>query len=156
VRREYVFSGTWNVEAPPPLVHQLLVNLEHYPEWWPQVLAVASLGPDDARVLCRSTLPYTLDLRLHAVRRDPLRLEIAMTGDLEGGAAWNLTDLGPRTRLDFVQEVTVGGWLALVSPALRPVLRWNHARMMAGCVEGLRARLLGSGHGPDAEAGSTH
>jgi hypothetical protein len=137
-------------------VHEALVDLERYPEWWPQVLAVASLGPDDARVLCRSTLPYTLDLRLHAVRRDPLWLEVAISGDLEGLAVWTLTDLGGRTRLDFAQAVTVGGWLALVSPALRRLLRWNHARMMAGCVEGLRGWLLGSGHGPDAEAGSTH
>ena len=36
----------------------------------------------------------------------------------------------------------VGGWLAAVSPVVRPVLRWNHGRMMGGCVEGLRSRLV--------------
>jgi carbon monoxide dehydrogenase subunit G len=141
VRRGYAFSGTWTIDAALPRVHEVLVDLEHYPEWWPQVRAVASLGTDDARVLCRSVLPYTLDLRVRAVRRDPSRLEVRITGDLDGMAAWRLTDLGRRTRLDFVQEVTVGGWLALFSPVVRPVLRWNHARMMAGCVEGLRSRL---------------
>lgn len=141
MRRGYAFSGTWTVDAPLPDVQGVLVDLEHYPEWWPQVRAVASLGADDARVLCRSTLPYTLDLRVRAVRREPSRLEVAITGDLDGRASWRLTDLGRRTRLDFVQEVTVGGWLALVSPVVRPVLRWNHARMMAGCMEGLRGRL---------------
>ena len=114
--------------------------LERYPEWWPQVLAVASLGPDDARVLCRSALPYTLDLVLHAVSRDPDRLEVDITGHLEGTAAWRLTDLGGATRLVFTQEVTVGGWLGVVSVLARRVLRWNHARMMAGCIEGLRTR----------------
>jgi carbon monoxide dehydrogenase subunit G len=142
VRRGYSFSGTWTVDAPLPHVQTVLVDLEHYPEWWPQVRAVASLGSNDARVLCRSALPYTLDLRLHAVRRDASRLEVAISGDLDGIAAWRLTDLGRRTRLDFMQEVTVGGWLALVSPVVRPLLHWNHARMMAGCVEGLRARLV--------------
>lgn len=142
MRRGYAFSGSWTVDAPLPHVQEVLVDLEHYPEWWPQVRAVASLGADRARVLCRSALPYTLDLEVHAVRRDPSLLEVAITGDLDGTAAWRLTDLGRRTRLDFVQEVTVGGWLALLSPCVRPLLRWNHARMMQGCVSGLRTRLL--------------
>jgi carbon monoxide dehydrogenase subunit G len=142
VRVGYAFSGTWTVDAPSPAVQGVLVDLERYPEWWPQVRAVGSLGEDDALVLCRSALPYTLELRLHAVRREPSRLEVAITGDLDGTASWRLTDLGRRTRLDFTQEVTVGGWLAMLSPVVRPLLRWNHARMMAGCVEGLRERLV--------------
>ena len=142
MRRGYAFSGTWTVDAPVPRVQAVLIDLEHYPEWWPQVRAVASLGTNDARVLCRSALPYMLDLRVRAVRREPSCLEVRITGDLDGMAAWRMTDLGRRTRLDFVQEVTVGGWLALVSPVVRPLLRWNHARMMAGCVEGLQDRLV--------------
>jgi hypothetical protein len=159
VRRAYTFTGSWTVDAPMALVQQTLVDLEHYPDWWPQVLAVASLGPDDARVLARSTLPYTLDLHLHAVRRDAGRLEVAISGDLDGVASWRLTELDRRTALDFRQDVTVGGWLALVSPAMGPLLRWNHGRMMAGCLDGLRRRLatsgdLGSEDVPDQEAGA--
>ncbi|HEX4687296.1 MAG TPA: SRPBCC family protein [Nocardioides sp.] len=142
MRRGYAFSGTWKVDAPMSTVQEVLVDVEHYPEWWPQVRAVASLGADDARVLCRSVLPYTLDLHVHAVRRGPSRLEVAIAGDLDGMASWRLTDLGRRTRLDFAQEVTVGGWLAALSPVVRPILRWNHARMMAGCMEGLRDRVV--------------
>ncbi len=142
MRRGYAFSGSWTVDAPLPRVHEVLMDLEHYPEWWPQVRAVASLGRNDARVLCRSALPYTLDLVLHAVRREGTRLEVRITGDLDGVAGWRLTDLGRRTRLDFVQEVTVGGWLAALSPVVRPLMRWNHDRMMAGCVEGLRSRVV--------------
>ena len=138
MRRGYAFSGSWTVEAPLPRVREILLDLEHYPDWWPQVRAVASLAPHDARVLCRSRMPFTLDLVVHAVRREETRLEVRITGDLDGMASWRLTDLGRRTRLDFAQEVTVGGWLALASPVLRPVLRWNHAQMMAGCVDGLR------------------
>jgi carbon monoxide dehydrogenase subunit G len=142
VRRDYAFSGSWTIDAPAARVHEVLVDLEYYPQWWPQVRAVASLGPDTARVLCRSALPYTLDLVLHAVRRDQERLEVRIRGDLDGVATWRLIDVGRRTRLDFTQEVTVGGWLAAISPLVRPVLRWNHARMMRGCVEGLRRRLV--------------
>lgn len=142
MRRGFAFSGSWTVDAPLARVQGVLVDLERYPEWWPQVVAVASLGANDARVLCRSALPYTLDLVLHAVRREPALLEVRIRGDLEGMAAWRLADLGRRTRLDFSQEVTVGGWLAAVSPVVRPVLRWNHGRMMGGCVEGLRGRVV--------------
>jgi carbon monoxide dehydrogenase subunit G len=137
VRATYTFSGTWDVPAPPAAVHAVLVDLEHYPDWWPQVVAVASLGPDDARVLCRSTLPYTLDLVLHAVSRSISRLEVAVSGDLSGSVGFSLTPAGGGTRLDLDQEVRVDGLLAVASSVLGPVLRWNHHRMMAGCVAGL-------------------
>lgn len=136
----YAFSGSWHLLAPPGEVHAVLVDLEHYPDWWPQVRAVASLGPDDARVLCRSVLPYTLDLVLHAVDRSPDRLEVAVTGDLEGSVRFALADEDGGTRLDLDQQVSVGGVLGLASSVVRPVLRWNHHRMMQGCVEGLGRR----------------
>jgi hypothetical protein len=143
--RSYRFAETWALPAARSRVHDVLVDLEHYPEWWPQVRGVASLGPDDAWVVCRSVLPYTLDLVLHAVRRDEGLLEVALHGDLEGTASWRLTESaterGPVTRLDFEQRVSVDGWLAAVSTVAAPLLRWNHARMMAGCRRGLETRL---------------
>ena len=143
----FAFGGRWFVPAPPIAVHDVLVDLEHYPEWWPQVVAVASLGPDDARVLCRSVLPYTLDLVLHATDRSPSRLEVGVSGDLSGSVRFTLApaDGGRGTDLHFDQEVTVRGLLGLASYAARPVLRWNHHRMMAGCVAGLSARVAGAG-----------
>jgi carbon monoxide dehydrogenase subunit G len=142
VSASYSFAGTWTVPATPAQVHEVLVDLERYPRWWPQVLAVASLGPDDARVLCRSALPYTLDLLLHARSRDVTRLEVGIDGDLRGRARWDLAATSEGTRLDFAQEVSVSGWLGRISPLLGPVLRWNHDRMMAGCIEGLSERVV--------------
>ena len=78
--KAYEFRETWEVAAPVDDVHDVLVDLERYPAWWPQVVAVASLGPDDARVLCRSALPYTLDLVLHAVSREAPTLEVEVAG----------------------------------------------------------------------------
>ncbi|WP_243056896.1 SRPBCC family protein [Nocardioides sp. SR21] len=143
MRATYTFSGSWSVPAPPSAVHAVLVDLERYPSWWPQVVAVASLGPDDARVLCRSVLPYTLDLVLHAVSRSPARLEVAVSGDLSGSVRFSLTPSGPGTRLELAQEVEVDGLLAAASSVLSPVLRWNHHRMMAGCVDGLASAAAG-------------
>jgi hypothetical protein len=105
------------------------------------VRAVASLGPDDAWVVCRSVLPYSLELVLHAVSREGPVLEVAVSGDLNGYVRWRLSEEGAGTRMDLEQEVTVPGLLGVASYAMRPVLRWNHHRMIVGCVTGLRERL---------------
>ena len=136
-----MFADAWSVAAPVDAVAAVLVDLEHYPRWWPQVRAVARLGPDAAWVCCRSSLPYTLDLVLDAVSRTPPVVEVAISGDLDGFARFTLTPESTGTRLDFRQEVTARGALALASYVGRPVLVWNHRRMMAGCREGLAARL---------------
>ncbi len=139
--RSYQFTGEWWLAAPPGEVSAILTDLEHYPEWWPQVVAVASLGPDDAWVVCRSVLPYSLDLVLHAVHRDPPLLEVAISGDLDGVVRFRLTPERGGTLLVLDQRVGVRGLLVGLSPLLRPLLRWNHHRMMDGGVEGLRHRL---------------
>jgi len=140
--KTYEFHESWEVAAPLDDVRDVLVDLERYPAWWPQVVAVASLGPDDARVLCRSTLPYTLDLVLHAVSREAPLLEVRVAGDLTGTVRWRLSPTAGGTHLDFTQEVTVQGrLLGLASYLARPVLAWNHDRMMAGCLAGLRREV---------------
>ena len=139
----FEFRGTWTVAAPLAVVREAVVDLEHYPEWWPQIRAVAKLGPDDAWVRCRSALPYTLDLMLHAVSREGTVLEVEVSGDLDGVVLWRLAPDGEGTRMDFEQRVAVSGPLALGSYVARPLLRWNHQRMMLGCIAGLRRRLAG-------------
>ena len=139
---DYEFRGSWTLPAPLEAVREAVVDLEHYPDWWPQVRAVVKLGPDDARVLCRSALPYTLDLTLHAVSREGTVLEVAVSGDLHGSVRWRLAPTAEGTRMDFEQRVEVSGALALASYVARPLMRWNHERMMAGCVAGLRERLV--------------
>jgi len=138
----YSFRDEWAVPFPRARVAAVLLDLEHYPEWWPQVRAVAKVTDDDARVLCRSALPYTLDLWLHAVHREAHLLETTVTGDLDGVVRWRLADDDGGTRMRFEQDVRVTGrLLGLASSVARPLLRWNHDRMMAGCLEGLRRRL---------------
>jgi len=141
VRASYTFSDAWHLDATPERVRDVVVDLEHYPEWWPQVVAVASLGADDAWVRCRSALPYTLDLVLHAASRELPVLEVGVSGDLDGTVRFALSPSYGGTLLRLEQEVSVAGWLGVLSPLVRPVLVWNHDRMMRGCVSGLRRRL---------------
>ena len=142
--RGFHFESTWEVAAPLTEVHAVLVDLERYPEWWPQVLAVGRVDDETARVLCRSVLPYTLDLVLGVVHRDLDRLETTISGDLTGSASWRLSPVTGGTRLDYEQDVDVTGrLLAALARPLGPALRWNHGQMMAGCREGLRLRVSG-------------
>ena len=138
--RRYTFSHHWVVPAPADRVQQVLADLEHYPDWWPQIRAVAKIDDDNARVVCRSVLPYDIDLLLTAIRREPLGLETILSGDLEGTARWRLHPDGDMTRLDYEQDVLVTGrLLGLLSVALRRPLALNHDKMMAGCRDGLAA-----------------
>jgi len=141
VTPSYSFREQWTVAADPEAVRSVLVDLEHYPAWWPQVVAVAKVSDDDAVALCRSVLPYTLELRLHALSRELPTIEVGVDGHLRGSVRWTLEPFGEGTRLVWQQEVTVHGWLAAPAAVARPLLRWNHARMMRGGRLGLEARL---------------
>ena len=150
---DYRFAHTMTLPAPPEAVHAVLVDLEHFGDWWPQVRAVASLGPDDALVVARSVLPYDLELHLHAQSREPGLLRVAISGPISGYAQWRLTALDDTTapvgtRLDFEQRVQAEGRaFALASHLFKPLLRWNHQRMMRGAQEGLE-RLFSPGTRP--------
>ena len=138
----FSFHADWVVAAPVDEVQGVLVDLEHYPEWWPQVRAVAKIDDDHARVLCRARLPYTLDLVLTAVRREPRLLETGIEGDLIGVARWRLTEADGGTRLEYAQDVVLARRpLRVTAGLLRPVMEWNHRAMMSGCLVGLRRRL---------------
>ena len=136
--RRYTFRHGGTVAAPAERVQEVLGDLEHYPDWWPQVRAVAKIDDDNARVICRSVLPYDIDLLLTATRREPLVLESVLSGDLDGTARWRLFPEDGGTRLEYEQDVLVTSrLLGVLSVVLRRPLAWNHDRMMIGCRDGL-------------------
>lgn len=135
----YTFTHDCVVATSRTEVRERLLDLEHYPEWWPQVRAVARIDDDNALVVCRSVLPYDLELHLTAVSRGEDLLEVGIGGPLRGWAQWRLHDEGPdRTRLAYEQQVQVEARaLRVASYLARPLLVWNHARMMRGAEQGL-------------------
>ena len=124
-------------------MHDVLVDLEYYGAWWPQVRAVAKLDEDHALVVCRSTLPYDLELELTAVSRATDVLEVEIDGPIRGWARYHLDERSPGvTVLRCEQEVyAVSRTMLVASYVARPLLVWNHGRMMRGLETGIRARL---------------
>lgn len=138
---DYRFTSQWVVPASPGRTFDVLADVLGYPDWWPQVRAVARVDDSTVRVVCRSVLPYDLDLLLTRVVEDRHRgvLEASIEGPLRGWSRWTLQPAGgAATRLDYEQEVTTSGrLLGVASRVARPVLVANHAWMMRGGRRGL-------------------
>jgi hypothetical protein len=143
--RRYRFTSSFNLAAPVQEVHGVLLDLERYGDWWEQVRAVGKLDEDRALVVCRSTLPYDLDLELTAVSRAVELLEVTIDGPIRGWARYRLTEARPGvTSLRYEQDVRAESRLmGFASYVVKPLLVWNHHQMMAGAERGLRARLEG-------------
>jgi hypothetical protein len=153
--RDFGFSNSFTLEASQTRVHDVLLDLERYIEWWPQVRAVGKLDDDRALVLCRSRLPYDLELVLTAVSREQGHLEVAIDGPITGWARFRLDEGSSRssgtprrssevetTEVVFEQEVRADAPAFVVaSYVVKPLLRWNHDQMMRGLLEGIRQRV---------------
>ena len=160
----YRFSSTFTLEAPRERVHDVLVDLEHYGDWWPQVRGVAKIDDDHALVVCRSALPYDLELELTAVSRwtstcsrwPSTARSVAARRTTSTRCRQDPSVKGPgATRLRFEQEVRAEAPLFVVaSYVVKPLLVWNHQRMMRGAERGLRARLCCRGQPSAARAAS--
>ena len=157
--RRYRFTSSFNLAAPRERVYDVLVDLEFYGEWWPQVRGVGKIDDDHALVVCRSVLPYDLELALTAVSRATDLLEVEIDGPIRGWARYHLdvapgSEDDPDTSLRFEQEVYAEAPLmVLASYVAKPLLSWNHHRMMRGAEKGLRA-LLEPGQASAATAAS--
>jgi uncharacterized protein YndB with AHSA1/START domain/mannose-6-phosphate isomerase-like protein (cupin superfamily) len=143
--REYVFVDEWDVAAPREAVFAALADSRSYPRWWrPVYLDVTSDG-EPARVGAEShqhfkgRLPYHLRTRSRITRVEaPAVLEADVDGDLRGHGTWTLTDTGGGTHVRFDWRVFADRpLLRLLTPLLRPALRWNHAWAIARAREGL-------------------
>jgi hypothetical protein len=99
--------------------------------------------------VCRSALPYDLELHLHAESRAPDLLRVSIDGPIRGFAAWRIAAYDGGTRLDFEQQVrAVAPSFVLASYLVRPLLRWNHQQMMLGAEQGLAQRFGALRDGP--------
>jgi uncharacterized protein YndB with AHSA1/START domain/mannose-6-phosphate isomerase-like protein (cupin superfamily) len=143
--REYVFVDEWDVAAPREPVFAALADARTYPEWWkPVYIEVDAEGEPalgkESRQHFKGRLPYHLHTRSRIVALEaPHVIEGEVDGDLRGHGRWTLTDTpGGGTHVRFDWRVHADRrLLRILTPVLRPALRWNHAWAIARAVEGL-------------------
>jgi len=88
----------------------------------------------------KGRLPYHLHTRSVIAELDPPRSVTAdVDGDLRGRGTWTLTptpERGTHVRFDW-QVHADRRLLRVLTPVLRPMLRWNHSWAIARAIEGL-------------------
>jgi uncharacterized protein YndB with AHSA1/START domain len=142
--RPYVFVDQWDVAAPPEAVFSAIADARTYPVWWrPVYIDVESDGPaelgKESRQHFKGRLPYHLHTRSVITELDPPRTITAeVDGDLRGVGTWTLTPIATGTHLRFDWQVHADRrLLRVLTPLLRPALRWNHDWAIARATEGL-------------------
>ena len=143
----------WEVDASLDRVWDALLLVGDWPTWWRGFRAVERLKSGDPsgvgmriRQHWRSLLPHTMVIELEIARVERHRLLAARaSGDMTGSCAWGFVDLGDRTRVRFVFDVSpTRWWMNLPVPFAERVFAWNFDAIMRWGSEGL-VRLLGTG-----------
>src|SRR5690606_38143084 len=145
VVNHYRFHSLWTLTAPAPVVYRVLVRIDDYPRWWPQVRAVTRIDDTAGTARIRSVLPSDLVVVLREERRDPAAgiLEVTLTGDIDGRARWTVTPAeggGCLARYEQEAEVRKPLLRRLAVPA-RCLFRANHTVMMRAGRRALAAYL---------------
>ncbi|PZS18595.1 MAG: polyketide cyclase [Pseudonocardiales bacterium] len=140
----YLFRSEWRIAAHADQVYATLADVASYPSWWPQVHAARQLDDASGELRCRSLLPYDLVFLIRREVEDGADriLRATLDGDLAGSSQWTITPDGSGTLAVFDEDVVVRkALIRLAGPLARPVLRFNHDRMMQAGERGLRDHL---------------
>ena len=148
---DYVFVTLWRVAGNVDRVYRVLVDIENYPRWWPEVyLQVEPLTPlektigDRVRLLTRGKLPYKIRWQSEIVQANPPRgFMIRAAGDFDGRGNWALKQEGSDVVLTFDWRLRVQKRLIRsLSWVFKPLFRWNHRWAMARGREGLSREMM--------------
>lgn len=151
----YELVTIWRLDAPLDAVWDALHGVDRWPGWWRGLESVVELekgGPGGIgslrRFFWKGALPYRLRFDLRATAIEPSTLIAGTaTGDLEGAGVWRLSREAGFTvvRYEWSVRATIG-WMNALGPLARPLLVWNHDKVMAwggaGLARHLGARLL--------------
>jgi hypothetical protein len=105
-----------------------------YPSWWGDVFLEVGGDPGPPRpglrttITARSFLPYKLRFASEVVAAErPRRIEMTLSGDLEGGGGWSFVEDegGTNATLDW-HPIVQKPFVRNLTPVLRPLFRANH------------------------------
>jgi hypothetical protein len=108
------------------------------------VRETVQLSQTSGQLRCRSLLPYDLVMVLAREIEDPVArvLRARLDGDLRGSSQWTVSADGDGTLAVFDEDVVVAkSAVRLAGRLARPVLTFNHDRMMRSGERGLRRHL---------------
>ena len=139
VLAEYVFTDEWDVAAALEEVFDTLADGTTYPQWWKPVYIDVREQDGFTHQHFKGRLPYHLHTRTKTTHSErPYTLQGETDGDLRGTGLWTLTPTGDGTHVRFDWRVQADRrLLRILSPVLRPALRWNHNWAIARAVDGL-------------------
>ncbi len=145
--REYEFVDEWHVDAPPEAVFDVLADGQTYPRWWKPVYIDVRDDGEYTHQHFKGRLPYHLHTRTKTVRSErPHLLQGETDGDLRGTGIWTLTPSesgGTHVRFDWRVHAD-RPLLRILTPVLRPALRWNHNWAIARAMDGLEPYAKGA------------
>jgi hypothetical protein len=146
----YRFVTTWRFDAPVDRVFAVLADIGRWPEWWHGVRRAELIEPGDAdgvgalwRYAWRGGLPYDVRFDSRVTRVEaPHLLEGRAAGELVGTGLCRLFGDAGTTTVVYDWDVrTTRPWMNRLAPLARPLLAWNHDRVMRHGSEGLARRL---------------
>jgi len=150
VAAQYHFKTEWDFKADLPRAWSVVLDLQHYPEWWRDFRLVRLLKGDGHSIgsayecVVRGSLPYSLRYAMEVVEAERhRRIVLSSTGDLVGTGRWEFFEPAPgQSRAIYYWDVgTTNAVLNLITPVVRPVLARNHERVMANGYRALRPRI---------------
>lgn len=148
-RLKYHFVTEWRLKAPASRVWEALKDVETMFLWWLGVKK-AQIRGNDKTLKVGTILDFTVKGLLGDLK---FTLEVAeieaykkllfkSDGDLKGFGLWTIEAQNGESRTIFLWEVTTTGWLMNLAGVLfKPLLKRNHARVMAAGYRVLKSRL---------------
>jgi hypothetical protein len=138
-KNHYVFNSSWNIEAPPELIWDELINYKRWPIWCRGLEKIEALGKFDdlekgnhIRSTWKGSLPYNIcfDARIMDFDRCA-SLSFNVSGDLHGKGICNLLPSKQNTMVNFIWNVSPTKlWMKMSSPFTRPVFIENHDQII--------------------------
>ncbi len=141
-----MFHTVWSIDAAFEDVCAVLIDVEAYPTWWPEVRSVEDLGGGRFDMVARSLLPFELHTLSEpdGAGHEAGVIFARLCGDLSGIARWTVEALGPDCRVVYDQEVETHTLvLNRLAPIARPAFRLSHRLMMRHGQAGLRTYMAG-------------
>lgn len=149
----YHFVTEWRFDAPVARTWSVVLDIQHYPEWWKNFRRVRLVQGDGKSigsiVWCevRGSLPYSLKYFLEVLEAEEHRhLLLRSTGDLIGTGRWAFRALDGATEAVYYWDVsTTNPVLNLIAPLAKSLLARNHQQVMANGYAALRPHVEASG-----------